>query len=62
MATKYSNLFHSEALQNLPKLEIFGMQINHLATLLASSADHFSVHLANKHYSNIGIDEGIGFK
>jgi hypothetical protein len=31
----YSNIVHSKALQNMPKLEFLGMKINHLATLRA---------------------------
>jgi hypothetical protein len=34
MAIKYNNIYHSEALQNLPKFGIFGLKTNHLATLL----------------------------
>jgi hypothetical protein len=30
---KYSNISHSKALQNLPKLKFFGMTLCHLATL-----------------------------
>jgi hypothetical protein len=37
---KYTNILHSKALQNLPKLGYFGLKINHLATL---SATTFSV-------------------
>jgi hypothetical protein len=33
MVIKYTNVFHSKALQNLPKLGFFGLKINHLATL-----------------------------
>jgi hypothetical protein len=33
MVIKYTNIFHSKALQNVPKVEIFGLKINHLATL-----------------------------
>jgi hypothetical protein len=33
MAIKYTNLFNSKALRNLPKLGFFGMKIYHLATL-----------------------------
>jgi hypothetical protein len=33
MGTKYTNIFHSKALQNLPKLGFFGLKINRLATL-----------------------------
>jgi hypothetical protein len=34
MAIKYISSFQSKALQNLPKLGIFGLKRNHLATLL----------------------------
>jgi hypothetical protein len=34
MATKYTNIFHCKNLQNLPEIEIFGLKINHLATLV----------------------------
>jgi hypothetical protein len=35
MVIKYSNIFHSKAIQNLPKLQIgiFVLKTNHLATL-----------------------------
>jgi hypothetical protein len=33
MAIQYINIFQSRALQNLPKLGIFGLKRNHLATL-----------------------------
>jgi hypothetical protein len=33
MVIKYSNIYHSKALQNLPKFGIFGLKTNHLATL-----------------------------
>jgi hypothetical protein len=33
MAIKYTNIYHSKALQNLPKFGIFGLKTNHLATL-----------------------------
>jgi hypothetical protein len=33
MVIKYTNIFRSKALQNLPKLGFFGLQRNHLATL-----------------------------
>jgi hypothetical protein len=33
MAINYTKIFHSQALQNTPKLVIFGMRICHLATL-----------------------------
>jgi hypothetical protein len=33
MSIKYINIFQSKALQNLPKLEFFGLKRNHLATL-----------------------------
>jgi hypothetical protein len=31
----YTNIFHSEALQKWTQIGIFGMKINHLATLVA---------------------------
>jgi hypothetical protein len=34
MVIKYTNIYHSNALQNLPKFGIFGLKTNHLATLL----------------------------
>jgi hypothetical protein len=36
MTINYTNIFHSEALQNVPKLGFFGLKIYHLATLLSS--------------------------
>jgi hypothetical protein len=33
MVMKYANIFHSKALQNLPKLGIFGLKTTYLATL-----------------------------
>jgi hypothetical protein len=32
-AVKYTNIFHSKALQNTPKTGFFGLKINHLATM-----------------------------
>jgi hypothetical protein len=34
MAIKYTKIFRSKTLQNLPKLVIFGLKTNHLVTLL----------------------------
>jgi hypothetical protein len=34
-AIEYTNLFHSNALQKIAQIEIFGVKIYHLATLLA---------------------------
>jgi hypothetical protein len=34
MAIEYTNLFHFKAPQNLDKYLIFGLKINHLATLV----------------------------
>jgi hypothetical protein len=36
MVMKYTNIFHSMAHQNIPKLGFFGMKINHLAALVVS--------------------------
>jgi hypothetical protein len=33
MVMKYTNNYHSKALQNLPKCGLFGSKTNHLATL-----------------------------
>jgi hypothetical protein len=33
MVITYNNIYHSKALQNLPKFGIFGLKTNHLATL-----------------------------
>jgi hypothetical protein len=35
MVIESTNIFHSKAHQNLPKLGFFGLKINHLATLLS---------------------------
>jgi hypothetical protein len=38
MVIKYMyNIYHSKALQNLPKYGIFGLKTNHLATLLSTA-------------------------
>jgi hypothetical protein len=34
MVIKYTNIYHSKALQNLPKFGIFGLKTNHLAILV----------------------------
>jgi hypothetical protein len=34
MVIKYTNIYHSKALQHLPKFGIFGLRTNHLATLV----------------------------
>jgi hypothetical protein len=36
MAVKYTNIYHSKALQNVPISGIFGSKTNHLATLQSS--------------------------
>jgi hypothetical protein len=33
MVIKYTNIYHSKAIQNLPKFGIFGLKTKHLATL-----------------------------
>jgi hypothetical protein len=33
MVINYTNIFHYRALQNIPKFGVFGLKINHLATL-----------------------------
>jgi hypothetical protein len=33
MVIKYTNIYYSKALQNLPKFGIFGLKTKHLATL-----------------------------
>jgi hypothetical protein len=38
MAIKYTNIYQSKALQNLPKIGIFGLKTNHLATLALAKA------------------------
>jgi hypothetical protein len=38
MAIKYINIFQYKALQNLPQIGLFGLKINHLATMELSSA------------------------
>jgi hypothetical protein len=40
MAIKYTNIFRSKALQNIPNLGFFGLRINHLATLLSTSTSN----------------------
>jgi hypothetical protein len=34
MAMKYTQIFHPKAFQNIPQIGIFGVKIQHLATLL----------------------------
>jgi hypothetical protein len=36
MVIKYTNIYQSKALQNLPNFGFFGLKKNHLATLLLS--------------------------
>jgi hypothetical protein len=47
MTIKYISIFHSKALQNLPKIGIFGLKTNHLATLpcRTSPVQHFKVRI-----------------
>jgi hypothetical protein len=40
MVIKYSNIFNCKTLQNLPEIGIFGLKINHLATLNANRIIH----------------------
>jgi hypothetical protein len=35
MVLKYTKILHCKTLQNLPKIGIFGLKTNHLATLLS---------------------------
>jgi hypothetical protein len=45
MVIKYTNIFHSKAIQNLPKIGIFGLKINYLATLVDITIEHcFLIH------------------
>jgi hypothetical protein len=37
MAMKYTNIFHSKGLQNIPKLVFLVMKINHLAALMITA-------------------------
>jgi hypothetical protein len=41
MAIQYITIFQSKAHQNLPKIGIFGLKINHLATLIFRSWFNF---------------------
>jgi hypothetical protein len=42
MTIEYTNLFHSKALKNLPKLGFLGLKYTyHLATLLSAPRSHF---------------------
>jgi hypothetical protein len=38
MAIKYISIFHSKARKFFPKIGIFGLKTNHLATLVAEEA------------------------
>jgi hypothetical protein len=49
MAIKYINNFQSKALQNLPKLVLLGLKINHLATLEHAPKNSFlEIHKRNQ--------------
>jgi hypothetical protein len=37
MSIKYTNILHFKTLQNVPKILIFGLKINHLATMIGLS-------------------------
>jgi hypothetical protein len=45
MAIKYINIKQSQSLKNLPKIGIFGLKRNHLATLVQNGSVRFSVFL-----------------
>jgi hypothetical protein len=36
MPIQYTNIFHCKTLQNVAKLKIFGLKINHLASLIGN--------------------------
>jgi hypothetical protein len=36
MAKEYTNLFHSNTLQNLPKVGFIGLKVYHLATVVST--------------------------
>jgi hypothetical protein len=42
MVIKYTNIYHSKAIKNLPKFGIFGLKTNHLATLVAPPSEQTS--------------------
>jgi hypothetical protein len=48
MVIKYSNISHFKALQNLPKFAIFGLKINHLATLNGGRMNFLSSNCSKK--------------
>jgi hypothetical protein len=49
VAVKYINIFLSKALQNLPKIGIFGLITNHLATLVLLQLPQWSENLKMRH-------------
>jgi hypothetical protein len=55
MVIKYYNIFHSEALQILPKIGSFGWKTNHLATPLKS---HFRSVFRRNFYSKKSKEMG----
>jgi hypothetical protein len=46
MAVKFTNIFHSKALPNIPKLGFLGLKINHLPTLVFTLCSSFQTMLA----------------
>jgi hypothetical protein len=52
MAVKYTNIFHSKALQNIPKLVFWVVKINHLATLLCTF-------ISSGYFGTINKDKGM---
>jgi hypothetical protein len=55
MTIKYTNLFDSKALQNLPKFGFFGLKIYHLATL-GATGQLFSTNVGkNQSLNNLNL-------
>jgi hypothetical protein len=53
MTRIYNNIFHSKVLQNVPKMGIFGLKRNHLATL----TERVRQEIENVFLGKLAVDE-----
>jgi hypothetical protein len=64
MVITYTNIYHSKALQNLPKFGILGLKTNHLATLFQNRLNdpEFARRCSFKVWSNRFFDGYVSFE
>jgi hypothetical protein len=59
-AVKYTKIFHSKTLLNIPKLGFFGLKINHLATLITTESKD-SQDIRETVFYNTSLPLGVNF-